>query len=149
MATTAPDRTLPDANVLVYASLPNSPFHAAATAELTAATARGEMWTSRQVLREYLAAMTRPGVATPMPDLAGVLANVAEFERRFHVAEDGPLVTAQLLILLGSVACGGKQVHDANIVATMLAHGIPNLLTHNVKDFNRFAGHITVVRLVP
>ena len=37
---------------------------------------------------------------------------------------------------------GGKQVHDANIVATMLAHGETRLLTFNQADFRRFAGLI-------
>ncbi len=41
------------------------------------------------------------------------------------------------------------QVHDANIVATMLAQGIQKLLTHNVADCKRFAAHITVMPLVP
>lgn len=40
------------------------------------------------------------------------------------------------------------QVHDANIVATMLAYGIPRLLTHNVDDFKRFAHLIAVLPLV-
>jgi len=31
----------------------------------------------------------------------------------------------------------------------MLAHGIPNLLTQNTADFNRFSGYLTVVPLVP
>jgi hypothetical protein len=53
------------------------------------------------------------------------------------------------LSLLGTVACAGKQIHDANIIATMLAHGIPKLLTHNVADFSRFTAHIKVLPLVP
>ena len=149
MATPTSDRVLPDANILVYASLPHSPFHHAATDKLHAAAARGEVWTSRQVLREYLAAMTRPGVADPMPALDDVLSNTVLFEQRFRVAEDIAAVTAELLALLAAVPCGGKQVHDANIVATMRAYGISNLLTHNIKDFTRFAGYITVLPLVP
>ena len=39
----------------------------------------------------------------------------------------------------------GKQVHDCNIVATMLANGIPRLATRNPTDFKRFASLITVV----
>jgi len=39
---------------------------------------------------------------------------------------------------------GGKQVHDANIVATMLVYGIPRLLTANPSDFARFAHLLTV-----
>ena len=57
-------------------------------------------------------------------------------------------MTDQLLVLLGSILCLGKQVHDANIVATMLAHGVAALLTNNVADFTRFAGHIKVIPLV-
>ncbi len=40
---------------------------------------------------------------------------------------------------------GGKQVHDANIVATMLAHGETRLLTFNGADFRRFSSVIEVV----
>jgi predicted nucleic acid-binding protein len=36
-------------------------------------------------------------------------------------------------------------VHDANIVATMLAHGETRLLTFNGADFRRFASLIEVV----
>jgi predicted nucleic acid-binding protein len=38
----------------------------------------------------------------------------------------------------------GKQVHDAKLVASMLAYDIPNLLTYNVSDFKRFS-EITAV----
>ena len=47
-------------------------------------------------------------------------------------------MTAQLVKLMVDFQIGGKQVHGANIVATMLAYGIPSLLTHNVRDFERF-----------
>ncbi len=36
-------------------------------------------------------------------------------------------------------------MHDANIVATMLAHGETRLLTFNGADFRRFASLIEVV----
>ena len=42
----------------------------------------------------------------------------------------------------------GRQIHDANIVATMREYGIPNLLTDNTSDFTRFGHLITVVPLV-
>jgi predicted nucleic acid-binding protein len=32
----------------------------------------------------------------------------------------------------------GVEVHDARLVAAMLVHGIPNLLTFNLDDFKRF-----------
>ena len=51
----------------------------------------------------------------------------------------------QLLDLVRSVPMGGKQVHDANIVATMLAHGVGRLLTLNAADFRRFADRIELI----
>ena len=53
-------------------------------------------------------------------------------------------VTQILCELLAEIPTGGKQVHDANIVATMMAYGIPALLTHNAKDFARFHRHIHI-----
>ena len=56
-------------------------------------------------------------------------------------------VTSHLLTLLQHGLAAGKQVHDANIVATCLAYGIPRLLTHNVRDFARYASHLTIVSI--
>ena len=39
---------------------------------------------------------------------------------------------------------GGKQIHDANIVATMLRYGVLALLTCNPEDFLRFKTLITI-----
>ena len=72
------------------------------------------------------------------------LERVRFFAQRFWVVEDGPEVRARLLQLLAAYRVAGKQVHDANLVATMLAHGITRLLTFNAADFNRFADIITV-----
>src|SRR5262249_25607093 len=133
MATTVADPVFVDANILVYLKVTVSPFHAAARNKLQGLTVAGHpLWFSRQVARESLAGMPAPGPVTPPLPMSALLADVQTFLTTFRVAEDGPAVTAHLMSLLGSVACLGKQVHDANIVATMLAHGIPRLLTHNV-----------------
>jgi hypothetical protein len=68
-------------------------------------------------------------------DRVTVLEQVRLFTEHFEVADDTTMVTAQLLTLLTELPGGGKQVHDANIVATMLAFDIPTLLTQNVGDF--------------
>ena len=44
----------------------------------------------------------------------------------------------------GHPLCGGKQIHDAKTVATMLAHDLRLLLTYNVGDYKRFAELIRV-----
>lgn len=55
--------------------------------------------------------------------------------------------THRLLALLDEIDCGGKQVHDTNIVATMLVHGVDTLATVNTDDFTRFEHLITLIEL--
>jgi predicted nucleic acid-binding protein len=148
MANGGGDPVFIDTNVLIYANLARSPLHRVARERLCALDQQGiDLWISRQVLREYLSAMTRRGELTGDIPIASLVEDVRYFASRFHVGEDGPGVTERLLILLEQVNVGGKQVHDANIAATMQVYGIRNLLTHNVSDFMRFARLIRVLPL--
>lgn len=147
--TATASRVFLDTNILIYAYSTAAPLHATATAALQSLAAAGaDVCVSRQTLREYLAGMTRPSAFTGTAPFASLLRDVRHFEATYRVLEDGPAVTAELLGLLAVVKCQGRQIHDANIVATMLAHGVPNLLTHNVADFTRFATLITVIPLI-
>lgn len=143
-------RVFVDTNVWVYAIAAAAPLHVAARTALAALRQSGvELWVSRQVLWEYAATMTRPQpFSTPQPGSVAV-GDIGQIVALSQLAEDGPSVFTHFLSPLTSVQVGGRRVHDANIVATMLAHGVPNLLTHNTADFNRFTGHVTVVPLVP
>jgi predicted nucleic acid-binding protein len=148
MATTAANRIFADTNILVFAAVPTAPLHAAAVQRLaTLRKAGDELWISRQVLREYAAMRTRPQTFSSPVSGAAVAADLVAFQTNFPIVEDGPSVTAHLVNLLGAVPIGGKQVHDANIVATMLAQNISRLLTHNTADFARFSAFITVEAL--
>jgi predicted nucleic acid-binding protein len=134
-----------DTNVLVYANVAQAPLHAVALTRLQEVARTGApLWLSRQVLRKYLAVVTRPQRwSTPQP-----LAPVRYLQRWFQVADETAVVTARLLTLSRTMPAGGAQIHDANIVATMQAYGIQRLLTENVADFTRFAGGITIMPLV-
>ena len=137
-----------DTNILVYANLALSPFHVQATERLQVLAEQGiDLWISRQTLREYLAAMTRQTDLTGNIPITSLVADVRYFASYFRLVEDNLLVTERLLSLMEEIPSGGKQVHDANIVATMLVYGIPQLLTHNIGDFARFSGLITVLPL--
>ncbi len=128
-----------DTNVLVYASRTRAPLYQSAVTCLQQAREQGRsLWLNWQVLREYLAAVTRPQSDFPALDRA-TGADIEEFLCDFNVAEDGPRVTATLLDLLVRHHFSGRQVHDANIVATMLEYGLRRLLTFNTADFRRFA----------
>lgn len=135
-----------DTNVLVEAKAIEAPNHETAITVLDRAQADGESVSiSRQVLREYLAALTRPQIWRMPVSLEEALADVERMERAFRVLEDGPRVTESLVALCRAVPVGGRQVHDANIVATMLAHGEHRLLTFNTVDFRRYGDRIELV----
>jgi predicted nucleic acid-binding protein len=137
-----------DTNVLIFATNSASPWHLAVSDTLQEARRSGiELIISPQVIREYLVAATRPGSnATTLP-LAAILTNVQTFHTNFQMVEDNALVSAKLIDLVSQVTVSGKQIHDANIVATMQIHNISHLLTHNTADFARFAHLITLLPL--
>lgn len=134
-----------DTNILLAATSSSRPFHGAALGALERGFADGILVLSGQVVREYLAVATRPvennglGLAIPL-----ALENVAQFLERAECLEEDQAVTRRFLALLQTVPSQGKQVHDAHIVATMLAHGVERLLTLNPKDFSRFGELILV-----
>jgi len=135
-----------DTNVLVRARMPGAPEHARALAGLEQALGGVERATiSRQIIREYLAVVTRPqpwSAALPMED---ALADAARLRDSFELLEDGPRVTERLLALCREVPAAGRQVHDANIVATMLEAGERRLLTFDASHFRRYAAHVELV----
>ena len=148
METGDADSIFVDTNVLVYAAISSAPRHTEARRELERLHAEGpSLWVSRQVLREYAAVLTRPQSFTaPLPS-GTVAADVRRLSTEFSIAEDSPQVTEQLVRLLEQLEVGGKQVHDANIVATMLASGVRRLLTANPDDFDRFDHLISIIEL--
>ncbi|TMJ41870.1 MAG: type II toxin-antitoxin system VapC family toxin [Alphaproteobacteria bacterium] len=141
----AADPVFVDTNVLVYATRPSAAQHASAQASLARLEGEGSsLWVSAQVLREYLAAVTRPQATAPALPMATAITDVRRFRAAFDVAEERPNVLHRLLHLLTTHSSSGRQVHDANIVATMLEHSIRRLLTFNAGDFRRFAGIIDI-----
>lgn len=137
-----------DTNVLIQLHVATAPRHAEITqAARLLLTQDYEVWISRQVLREYAAVLTRSQPYAPSLAPADVAAQLRLFEANYRVADETAPVTAALCALLETMPFGGKQVHDANIVATMQVVGITHLLTLNIADFVRFADIITLVRV--
>jgi predicted nucleic acid-binding protein len=147
--TTGVNSVFVDTNVLVYANVASAPLHQEALEAIRVQRHAGAtLWVSRQVLREYLATLSRSQTYTVLVSKTILTAQVRAFEHEFQIADESAAVTNNLLALYETVNLGGKQVHDANIVATMQVYGITHLLTHNVSDFVRFSGLITVIPLV-
>lgn len=136
-----------DTNILVYAASLRAPLHLRASEEIRRRYESGqELWVSRQILREYLATLSRAQTFAQPKALRELASDIRYFLDKFKIAEEGAAVTEKLLELIESREFGGKQIHDANIVATMLVNGIPAVLTHNSDDFARFAD---VIRVIP
>ena len=135
-----------DTNVLVKSRIPHAPDHDAARASLERAFQDPEpLRISRQVIREYLSVVTRPQTWTVAISREDAFDDVSRLIGSFDILEDGPVVTESLVALCRGVPVGGRQIHDANIVATMLAHGEYRLLTFNAADFRRYGDRIELV----
>ena len=142
-------RVFVDTNVLTRATIDAAPLHKEALALLDSLWDEGvELYISHQVIREYVANATRPQTYSPALPVGAVLEQVETFRQSFHILADTPVVLSKLLELVGKIAVGGKQVHDTNIVATMLTHDIEALLTNNVTDFERYSDYIRMIPLV-
>ena len=135
-----------DTNVLVAVRFVTAPHHRIAVSNLDRLGNSPEtLRISRQVLREYLVVVTRPqSWSTPLP-MADAVEDVRRLAMSFAVLEVGPGVMEMLTALCRKVPIAGKQVHDANIVATMLAHGERRLLTFNTRDFRRYGDRIDLI----
>lgn len=128
-----------DMNVWVAHSIEDHPFHERAVAALSRLAEREEtLCISAQVVREFIS------VCTLGRNLSRPLAweEVREIVQAM-LAEALVLIESEIsarrLIDLGShYQVIGKQIHDTNIVATMLAHNTTHLVTLNPDDFKRF-----------
>jgi predicted nucleic acid-binding protein len=132
-----------DTGILVAATDTSRADHRASTALLTGGVA---LVTSVQVLREYLVVATRPrdvnGLGLP---LAAALGNVGAFRTAVRLLPEDLAVLPTFLALLDAAPSAGKRIHDAWIVATALAHGVPAIVTSNTEDLEPWRDHVAVI----
>lgn len=130
-----------DTNVLLCATDRSREHHEEARRLIRDAGPSGyHLALSGQIIREYLVVATRPvadnGLGLSIPE---ALHNVDQFSGPPAVFCDEPeSVAAQLRQLTAAHDLKGKRIHDANVVATMLVHGIRRLITENTRDFAVF-----------
>lgn len=136
-----------DTNILLRATIADFPQHETiSNVFFTAVASYHAVWISRQVIREFIAQATRPQNFTNKPLTAEQIKPLLkQFRNTLSIANETDDTTEMLVRLLERHPVGGKQVHDANIVATMLVNGIKNLLTLNHEDFKRYSQDITVI----
>lgn len=148
--TTMADKVFVDTNILLRLILKQMKQHAQVDALVKRVVSEGaELWISGQVIREFIVQATHPLTLTEPLSIQEVVEEVKAIKPLFQIADDTSAVRERLLELVQEYPTRGKQVHDANLVATMLAHGIDTLLTLNADDLKRFASKVRIVSLSP
>jgi predicted nucleic acid-binding protein len=138
---------LVDTNLLVRLAQPHHPLNAIARLALDALRDRGEdMCITSQNLIEFWGVATRPvdslnglGITPEKADQ-----ELTQLEGFFRLLPDVSSIYPNWRRLVVGARVSGRQVHDARLVAVMLAHDISHLLTFNTSDFKRYRG-VTVI----
>lgn len=138
---------LVDSGILIRLYEASDPLHGVVQQAITNLIARGDVpVTAHPNFAEFWNVCTRPatargGLGLSIPVAEGRLSSA---ERRFGRLAEVPTVYPHWRQLLITHGVQGKQVHDARLVALMLAHGITHILTLNGADFTRYPG-VTVL----
>jgi predicted nucleic acid-binding protein len=131
-----------DTNILLRMSKSGDPHHLMISGALRALVARGaRLCFTSQTLGEFWNASTRPigqnGFGLSIDEVERVARVI---ERDFDFLPDSREVHDRWRRLLIAHKVIGVQVHDARLAASMYVHGVTQLLTVNVRDFQRFEG---------
>jgi predicted nucleic acid-binding protein len=133
---------LADTNILLRLAEPSDPEYAIVRNSVEALAARGEhLCYTAQNLVEFWNVCTRPiskngfGLSSAETDARAKL-----IESRFRFLPDTERVHIEWRRSVVEYAVAGARVHDARLAASMLVHGVTNMLTLNDRDFARYAG---------
>ncbi len=133
-----------DSNILVRMTFEKDPQRPAAnSAILKLFTEESLVCIVPQNLYEFWTVVTRPVSSNGYglrSEEAGL--EVDTIKEQFELIGDTDAVFHNWESLVRKFRVSGKETHDARLVAAMLAHDIPNILTFNVNDFKRYAGTI-------
>ena len=133
---------LVDTNVLLRMAQPAHPMHVQAISAINTVSSGGEtLCVVPQVVYEYWAVATRPEQVNGL-GMSAVAANadVAKIVQRFRLVRDEQGIFDVWRRLVAQHQVLGKNAHDARLVAAMAFHGIPDILTFNTGDFQRYPG---------
>lgn len=144
--TTMGDKVFLDTNVLLRASFSGMEDHVTCRLCVEYLLASSGLWLSNQVVREFYRQARRSEVVKEGLSRMKTVRIIRSALLRFNIAEENQAVHECLLLLLedDSVNVSGPLIHDANIVATMLAHDIGTLVSRD-GDFQRFRNQIRIL----
>ena len=131
---------LVDTNVLVRLAVPTDPRHLSAYRAVQRLEGEG-LCTSSQNFVEFWNVATRPvennGLGQTTAAADHVLRNLEQAFSRLPEPSDIYPRWRELVVRFG---VSGVKVHDARLVALMLANDVVRILTFNLSDFRRYEG---------
>lgn len=138
-----------DSNGLLRTLQPHHPHYERAAGTTERLLSAGEaIYIVPQIVRELWNACTRPIENNGLGFTAAQAEReISKVEVLFPLLPDTPDVHTEWRHLVVRYGVLGVRVHDANLVAAMVVHGISHLLTFNAAHFQRYSSHITVVAL--
>jgi predicted nucleic acid-binding protein len=126
-----------DTNVLLSIASEYAYPPCPAAQALSAAIASGcRIAISAQSLYEFWSVATRPPASNGFGwDIEKTRETLDALCWKFALLEEKPEVVGIWLDLVTRFRLKGKRIHDAHLLATIKANGVPTLLTLNPRDF--------------
>lgn len=130
-----------DTNVLLRAADPAHALHRVAIdAQAKLRNSGSDPCILDQNLVESRAVATRPlsvnGLGMTQSEAN---AEIEKLRSLYRLHSDVPAIIVEWQRLVSQYGSQGKQNHDARIVAAMIVHSIPRVLTFNDSDFKRYS----------
>lgn len=138
-----------DPNIFVSWVTESSEFHDNAVDTVRKLRDSGSgRFISVQVLHEFFSTSTWLSALSLEEVQKSAIGSMKLFRRAFAVLPESSEVGQILIELLEQTKTSSKQIHDANIVATMISHDVTDILTNNPGNFEHFSPQITVLPLM-
>jgi len=129
-----------DTNVWVARIIEDHVFHERALAKLNELAEKEELLCiSGQIIRELISVCSLGRNLSRPLTWAELRQQIDSLLTQTVLLSENEASIRKLVELGASYKVIGKQIHDTNIVATMLTNGITRLVTFNPDDFKRFA----------
>ncbi|MTJ47099.1 type II toxin-antitoxin system VapC family toxin [Dolichospermum sp. UHCC 0259] len=136
-----------DTNIILRIAQPNHPMCAESLNALARLRRQKEnCYLTHQNLVEFWRSATRPIERNGLGmSIIEAEAELQKLENLFPILPDIPEIYQHWKQIVIEYCVMGVNVHDARLVAVMLAHRITHILTFNISDFKRYGNKITPV----
>jgi predicted nucleic acid-binding protein len=137
---------LVDTSILLRTTQPMHPMRQVAADAVAVLRGLGEqLCLVPQNLYEYWVVCTRPIAQNGLGMTAAeTAAEIVKHKQRFAILDDTAAILPAWERLVTQYQVLGKNAHHARLVAAMLVHGVPRILTFNIQDFQRYAGIVVL-----